>query len=217
MCVLTLVLFTLPDLVSRKLNLKLPNTLEAVVYIFIFSAEILGEIQNFYGVFPHWDTLLHTINGFICAAVGFSLADLLNENADDIEMTPAFLALVAFCFSMTIGIFWEFIEFSIDHYLAMDMQKDQIVYAISSVELNKKMSNKPIRIDNINKTIIYNDSGITIVDGYLDIGIYDTMKDLFVNFVGALVFSMIGYVYIKNRDKHPFAEMFIPKVIKKVL
>lgn len=217
LCVLTLILFTLPDLLSKKLSLKLPNTLEAIVYIFIFSAEILGEIQNFYGVFPHWDTMLHTLNGFLCAAVGFSLVDLLNNNIDAIDITPAFVSLVAFCFSMTIGVFWEFVEFSIDKYLDKDMQKDQIVDKINSVKINEETSNEIVSIKNIQKAIVYtDDSSIVINDGYLDIGLYDTMKDLFVNFIGAIIFCLIGYVYIKNRDEHSFAEMFIPKVIKKI-
>lgn len=217
LCVVTLILFTLPDIISDKLKIKLPNTLEVIVYVFIFSAEILGEIQNFYGVFPHWDTMLHTLNGFLCAAIGFSLVDLLNNNIDAIDMTPAFVSLVAFCFSMTIGIFWEFVEFSIDNYLNKDMQKDSIVTKINSVKINEERSNEVVSINDINRTIIYTDSSSIVVDGgYLDIGLYDTMKDLFVNFIGAIIFCLIGYVYIKNRDEHSFAKMFIPKVIRKI-
>ena len=33
---------------------------------------------------------------------------------------------------------------------------------------------------------------------YLDVGIMDTMKDLFVNFIGAVVFSVFGYLYSRN-------------------
>src|SRR5699024_4464462 len=107
-----------------------------------------------------------------------------------IKMTPLFVALVAFCFSMTIGVLWEFFEFAADRYFNTDMQKDRIVEKIQSVELNKENKNDPIIIDDINKTIIYSDNNkkTTIEGGYLDIGIIDTMKDLVVNFIGALVF-----------------------------
>ena len=47
-------------------------------------------------------------------------------------------------------------------------------------------------------------------DGYLDIGLYDTMEDLFVNFIGAVTFSVIGYFYIKHRGKGKLAQAFIP-------
>ena len=216
LCILTLILFTLPTFLSKKLNITLPTTLEIVVYLFIFSSEILGEIQNFYGLFTHWDTMLHTLNGFICAAVGFSLIDILYNNENfHINMTPSFVALVAFCFSMTIGILWEFAEYTIDQYLEKDMQKDRIVTKISSVKINENGDNEPIVIDNINETVIYsnNSNNTTIIEGgYLELGIHDTMKDLFVNFMGALIFSSIGYLYIKNREGYRLVEIFIPKL-----
>ena len=79
-CVLTLVLFLLPSLVSSVLKITLPTVLEWIILLFIFSAEILGELNSFYIRIPHWDTMLHTINGFCCAAIGFALVDLFNRN-----------------------------------------------------------------------------------------------------------------------------------------
>lgn len=218
LCFLTLILFTLPTIASRAFKVKLPTTLEIIVYLFIFAAEILGEIQNFYGIFKHWDTMLHTLNGFLSAAIGLSLIDILNRtDRFHIKMTPAFVALVAFCFSMTIGVTWEFFEYTADRYFNLDMQKDRVVQKITSVELNKENKNDPITIDNINKTQIYSDNNTeitTIEGGYLDIGINDTMKDLIVNFIGALVFSILGFLYIKDRDEYKFIERFVP-VMKK--
>lgn len=218
MCFITLVLFTVPTIASKTFKITLPKTLEIIVYLFIFSAEILGEIQNFYGIFKHWDTMLHTLNGFISAAIGFSLIDILNRTERfHIKMTPAFVALVSFCFSMTIGVLWEFGEFGVDRYLNKDTQKDRVVNSISSVALNKEGKNIPIIIKDINKTEIYsnNNQNIAIIEnGYLDIGLIDTMKDLFVNFIGALVFSILGLLYIKDRDEYKFMERFLP-ILKK--
>ena len=218
MCLLTLVLFLIPIIIDRKLNIKLPNTLEIIIFLFIFSAEILGEVQNFYGIFKYWDSILHTINGFLCAAIGFSMIDILNRSNKFHKMlTPAFVALVAFCFSMTIGVLWEFIEYGMDKTFNTDMQKDRIVTTISSTLLNGEGKNQEEVIKNIEKTIIYGTlngekTTITINGGYLDLGINDTMKDLIVNFIGAVVFSIIGLLYIKNRDEYKFAEEFMPTV-----
>ena len=218
MCVLTLILFLIPVFIDRKLNIKLPDTLEKIILLFIFSAEILGEVQNFYGIFKNWDTILHTINGFLCAAIGFSMIDILNRSEKfHTKMKPIFVGVVAFCFSMTIGVLWEFFEYGMDNILKTDMQKDRIVQSISSVEINPEKENNPIVIDNINRTVIYyaqkdgTSKELTIDGGYLDIGIKDTMKDLLVNFIGAIVYSFIGYFYIKGRDEYKFAENFIPK------
>ena len=212
MCILALLLFTIPTIISEKFKIGLPSLLEAIIYLFIFSTTILGEINNFYGIIPFWDTILHTLNGFLCAGIGFALVDLLNQNSKQIHLSPLYVAIVAFCFSMTIGILWEFYEFTADGVLRTDMQKDRIVQSISSVELNPDRENIQIKVNNIEKTEIYSKDGTitTIENGYLDIGIIDTMKDLFVNFIGAVVFSVIGFLYIKNREKYKFAKNFIP-------
>ena len=216
LCILTLILFTIPTIIDKKLNIALPNALESIILLFIFSAEILGEVQNFYGIFKGWDSILHTINGFLCAAIGFSLIDILNRSEKfHTKMTPAFVALVAFCFSMTIGVLWEFFEFGMDVTFKTDMQKDRIVQEISTVTLNPEGKNDPVEIRNITGTTIhYIENGenkeISVVDGFLDIGIRDTMKDLFVNFIGAVVFSVLGFLYIKDRDEYQFIERFIP-------
>ena len=216
-CLLTLILFTVPYWINQKLKIDIPNLLEITIFLFIFAAEILGEIQNFYGIFKYWDTILHTLNGFLCAAIGFSLIDILNNSEKfHIKLSPVFVALVAFCFSMTIGVLWEFFEFGADYIFKYDMQKDRVIQIISTVTLEPDGKNKPIIVDDINKTIIYSSKdGETIKTvingGYIDIGIIDTMKDLLVNFIGAVVFSVIGYFYIQNRNRYKFIEQFIPK------
>ena len=213
LCVVTLLLFTLPKLIEDKYKIELPNVLESIVYIFIFASAILGEINNFYEKIPFWDTILHTLNGFICAGIGFSLVDLFNQNSKRINLSPLYVAIVAFCFSMTVGVVWEFYEFTCDQVVKTDMQKDTIIKSISSVALNEKKENKPVKIYDIESTTIKTKDGkeITINGGYLDIGLDDTMKDLFVNLIGAFVFSCIGYAYVKNREKNRFASNFIQK------
>lgn len=215
LCILVLIQFLIPYFITKKLKIELQSIFEIIILLFIFSSEVLGEIQNFYGVFKHFDTVLHTLNGFLCAAVGFSLIDLCNNNSEKFNLSPLYLTIVAFCFSMTIGVLWEFLEYSIDKVMLSDMQKDKLVTKISSVWLNPDGKNKAIIVDNINKTIIYSDSGETVIEGgYLDLGLNDTMKDLIVNFVGAVVFSIFGYLYIINRDKYKIAEKFMPKKSK---
>ncbi len=210
-CVLCLTLFLAPTFIEKRLKIDLPSTLEIVVLLFIFSAEILGEIHNYYNKFPAWDTILHTINGFLFAAFGFSLLDIINRNSKfKFVLSPIYLAIVAFCFSMTIGIFWEFFEFGCDLIFATDMQKDFIINTISSVKLNPTGENVPVVVNNITSTVAGGtDLGI---NGYLEIGLYDTMKDLIVNFVGALIFSFIGFFYIKNRGRGEFARHFVPVI-----
>ena len=214
LCLLSLVLFLLPSIVERKLDIDLPNTLEIIIYLFIFSAEILGEINNFYHIFPYWDTMLHVINGFLCAAIGFSIVDFLNKTDERINLSPLYLCVVAFCFSMTIGVLWEFFEYSVDKILLADMQKDTMITQIATVTIDPKEDNNSILIKGIDKTVLYDKSGkvlATFDGGYLDIGLNDTMKDLIVNFIGAFVFCIFGYFYNKNEKSKVFVNNFMPK------
>lgn len=211
LCVLTLVLLLIPSLIQINLKIELPTALEITILVFIFAAEILGEIQSYYIKFPFWDTVLHTINGFLMAAIGFALVDILNRSKKfSIQLSPVFLAIVAFCFSMTIGVIWEFFEYGMDQFLGLDMQKDTVIQGFSSVLLDPTKSNIPVPVQDITEVLV---NGRNLgLGGYLDIGLIDTMNDLFVNFVGAVLFSIIGYFYVKSRGKGKFARRFIPRL-----
>ena len=200
-CILSLILFLLPAIFEKVFHAEVPPLFQSIIYCFIFAAEILGEINRFYVKIPGWDTMLHTINGFLFAAVGFALVDLFNRSRKGIKLSPIYLAIVAFCFSMTIGVLWEFFEFAMDQFFGTDMQKDWIVSSFASNMLDSTGETR-ITVKDITETIIYTANGdYTISEGYLDIGIIDSMKDLLVNFVGAVVFSIIGYIYVKGKDK----------------
>ena len=213
LCILTLILFLIPSFFEEKFKLDLPEALEIIILLFIFAAEILGEIQNFYNVFANWDLILHTINGFLCAAVGFSLIDILNRyDKFHLNLSPFFVAIVGFCFSMTIGVLWEFFEYGTDKLIHTDMQKDKIVESIYSVTLNEEGKNIVESIENIDEVYIFSEDGTYVLDGYLDIGLNDTMGDLMVNFVGAVIYCIIGFIYVKKRDEGSLAEKFIVKM-----
>lgn len=211
LCALTLVLLVMPSFIQVRLKVELPTPLEIIILIFIFAAEILGEIQSYYIRFPFWDTVLHTINGFLAAAIGFALVDILNRSKKvSVNLSPAYMAVVAFCFSMTIGVIWEFFEFGMDMIFGLDMQKDTVVNTIHSVMLDPTNSNIPVGITGIEDVAINGQS--LGLGGYLDIGLIDTMKDLLVNFIGAVVFSIIGFFYVKNRGKGKVAGGLIPRL-----
>ena len=210
-CLLVLFLFMLPLFIQQNFGIELPSTLEIIILLFIFASEILGELGCFFITYPNWDSILHTTTGFLCAATGFALIDILNRNSKiKFELSPVYVSLVAFCFSMTIGVLWEFFEFGMDRLFLMDMQKDTILRSITSVMLDPTNMNIPVTIGDITSVAV---NGQELgFGGYLDIGLYDTMEDLFVNFIGALVFSFIGYFYIKRRGEGKIAKAFIPTI-----
>jgi len=223
LCILTLILFTVPTMLERRLRIDIPDALEIIILLFIYAAEILGEIRSFYIYFPNWDTVLHTINGFLAAAIGFALVDILNEEESfSMRLSPVTMAIVAFCFSMTIGIVWEFFEFAMDHFFALDMQKDTILHGINSVKLSPGITTIPTGIQNITDVIVVTGDGSQQalgLGGYLDIGLYDTMMDLLVNFIGAFVFSTLGYFYVRARGAGRFKRLknLLPTKVRQTL
>lgn len=207
-CLLTLLLLLVPSFVQLTFKVELPIFLEILILVFIYAAEILGEIDNYYFSIPYWDTILHTINGFVCAAVGFSMVSLLNKSEKiQFFVSPLFLAIVSFTFSMTIGVLWEFFEFSMDQLFAMDTQKDTLITSIHSAGVDEILP--PFEENDIHEVTV---NGEVISDqGYIDIGLIDTMEDLFVNFVGATTFSLFSYFYARNKERFTFLQNFIPK------
>lgn len=205
---LTLLLLIVPSVVQMTFKIELPITLEIIILLFIFAAEILGEIDDFYLKYSNWDTMLHTMNGFLSAAIGYSLVDILNKSKKvKFELSPIFICIVAFSFSMTIGVIWEFFEFSMDTFFAMDTQKDTIIHTTNSVSIDP--SGAMTSISDIKNVMI--DGQALNINGYLDIGLIDTMEDLFVNFIGAIIFSIFGFFYTKNQDKKNIAALFVPR------
>ena len=212
-CVLSLVLFAMPLLIERSLAIDIPPLMEAIIYCFIYAAEILGEINSFYTLIPGWDTMQHTINGFLVAAVGFCLVDLFDRSERfSFKLSPLFLAIVAFCFSMTVGVLWEFFEFGADQFFGTDMQKDFIVQQVNSVTLNPSGLNEVVHVP-IESLVVNGEDWMEFPGGYVDIGLIDTMKDLQVNFIGAVAFSLIGFFYVKSRGKGRLAASLIPIVL----
>lgn len=210
-CILSLLLLLLPSFLEGAMRISISPLFEAIIYCFIFAANILGELAHFYAHIPIWDTMLHTLNGFLFAAVGFSTVDLLNRSSKNVKLSALYLTLVAFCVSMTVGVMWEFFECGMDLFFGKDMQKDFIVTSFQSTKLDPANSQFAVPVKDIISTVINTSSGETynIDGGYLDIGILDTMKDLFVNFIGAVVFCIFGFIYEKVGEKSKVASTIV--------
>lgn len=208
-CLMTLGLLMIPSFLERRLKIGLPGAMEILMVVFVFAANVLGEISSFYEKMPLLDSALHTVNGFICAGVGFGLIDILNRDKRiSMNLSPLFVVLFSFCFSMTAGTVWEFFEFTMDALFGKDMQKDTVINSVHSHLLAR--NGGAFEIGSIRETAV---NGQKLgINGYLDVGLIDTVKDLLVNFAGAAVFNTAGYFYLTGRKKHTrFIRSFIPK------
>ena len=164
-CILGVVAMLLPGMLEHRLKIEIPSNMLILYTIFLYFAIYLGEVKSFYYNVSNWDNILHTFSGAMIGALGFSIVTLLN-NTEEVPMnlSPLFVALFSFCFAVTLGVVWEFYEFTFDGLLGLNMQK------------------------------------FALEDGTQLIGraaLTDTMIDLFVDAVGALIISIIGYISLK--------------------
>ena len=159
-----------PSILEKRFGVYLPNRLEIAITLFIFAAQVLGEMNNFYERISWWDTMLHMTSGIILGLVGFLFVYLLNENGDkNVNLSPVFVVIVAFCVAITMGVFWEFFEYGVDRLLGYNMQK----FRLPGQD-----------------------------------GLVDTMNDLIVDAVGALIACIGGWIYMKKKKDPLFNDFF---------
>ena len=165
-CVLGVIVIHLPSFLEKKFQFEIPKTLYIMYLIFLYCAIFLGEIRNYYYHVPHWDSILHTLSSLMSGAFGFMVVDIINQDKHtSVNLSPLFVAVFAFCFSVTFGALWEIYEFSFDSLLGLNMQK--------------------YRLEN----------GTLLVGSR---ALYDTMKDIILDTLGALLASLIGFLYLKG-------------------
>ena len=123
-CILGIVAMLLPGMLENKFKIAIPSYMLILYTIFLYAAIYLGEVRSFYYNVPNWDNILHTFSGAMIGALGFSIVTLLNKTEKvPMELSPLFVALFSFCFAVTLGVIWEFYEFTFDGILGLNMQK----------------------------------------------------------------------------------------------
>lgn len=123
-CILGCVAIFAPSYIEKKLKIEIPSHMMIPYVIFLYCAIFLGEVRSFYYNFKYWDTFLHTLSGAMLGMFGFSIVSLLNKTkAVPVDLSPAFIAIFAFSFAISIGVFWEIYEYTFDGILGLNMQK----------------------------------------------------------------------------------------------
>lgn len=123
-CLLGMAAMLLPGWLSRKWRIQIPSVMMMFYVLFLYAAIYLGEVKSFYYLIPRWDVILHGFSGFMLGCLSFSLISLLNKaDGVPVNLTPAFVAVFAFSFSVMLGAVWEIYEYLMDGVMSMNMQK----------------------------------------------------------------------------------------------
>lgn len=158
--------------IEKKYHIHLPRGLMAMILILIVASIVLGDAYGQYDRFWWWDDVLHLMSGVIMAMIGFLLVYFFNARYN-MRINPLFIATFAFTFAITMGVVWEIIEFGFDFFIASNMQ-----------------------------SWIVSDDAVLIGKSYQGNALRDTMSDLIVACVGAIVVSMMVYFsYANDRQK----------------
>ena len=189
----TLLLAALPMLLEKLLHCRI----SLPVYIFALAYAIgpmLGHCWKLYYTVPVWDKLLHISGGVMFAILGAYFFDLLVKNKE----LPVVRTIFALCFSMAIAVLWEFCEFGADTFLGMDMQDDTVIHSLTSYLLGESLGVTG-SIENIQSVTV---NGIAL-PGYIDIGLTDSMLDMMLESLGALVTCLL---VLLDKGRHPLIQ-----------
>lgn len=121
-----LILISSPYFLRKKYKIHIPEELEILIIILIYSSIFLGEIHNYYTLFWWWDALLHTFSGIVLGLIGFILLRILYQE-EKIKARPFIIVLFSFCFALALGSLWEIFEFAMDSLFGLNMQKSGLL------------------------------------------------------------------------------------------
>ncbi len=123
-CILGVFVIHLPSFLAKRLKFEFPSALVIMYIIFLYCAIFLGEVRSFYFRIPHWDDILHLFSSIMTGMLGFMAVAILNKDQHvSVNLSPFFVCLFAFCFSLTLSTLWELYEFAFDGLLGLNMQK----------------------------------------------------------------------------------------------
>ena len=211
---ITIVIYTILEILEILGKIRMSWWFKFLVFLFVFGAEILGEVFNFYSLIPTWDNVLHFIFGFLSSCFGFSMIKNFKNLYNSFKSLPIVYLIIVICFSVTLGVVWEFFEYRMDRTFKFDMQKDTLIDNISSISFNSD-GNNALCLDDILYTEIVFDGGTLRIDnGYLDIGLVDTISDMKINMIGSFTFGIFGVLYIVFPSKFNWINHFIIKFQK---
>jgi len=218
LCAIALVFFLLPTFLYNKFNIEVPAALEISAVLFTFMCVVGGEIGHLYAQFPLWDKILHTFSGFLIAAIGLAFINFFTKRKSSVlRLTPFFAVFFAFFFALGVEVIWEVFEYAVDTFTGTtDMQADYFINMFTSKKAGGETNPVPIVVGGIESVVInFADGGEALVlPGYIDLGLADTMHDLIVGAVGALLFCTVEFIALKKRDKRMqmISESFVPRM-----
>ena len=199
MSLLTLLLIPAYLGVEKILKIKFGYGFLCLVIFLTLGGIVLGPCYDLYMHIPIFDDILQLSSGFIFCCLGFTISiQVIKDSRFYIHV------LVGVLFSLSVAVVWEMIEYFGTTFAGIDMQEDTIVKSFRSFYLANS-HNDIVVIENIKHTIIvYGENEKMLIDGYLDLGLYDTLNDLLICISGAIIYMFIMFFDKKGYSRKLF-------------
>jgi len=188
------ILYTVLPLLAQRL---FKFRFDGILYLFVTAytvCPLLGYAYGLYYATSWWDDLLHAFSGVLFGMFGAYLPTLFCKNQ---EISFPFRAFCAFFFSVAVAGLWEIIEFSMDTFFLTDMQKDTLLSSARPSYLLSELLGFPLgQLGEWSSAQIAVDG--EILPCYIDLGLIDSMQDIFIETLGAAVYTAL-YCASKGR------------------
>lgn len=112
----------IPDIICILFKFSLSKYTDFTIQLFIFLSLFLGKMYNFYSLIPWWDLFLHFLSGIILGFFSLTILKALAKDTIFKQLSPIFIFLFTFLFSVSIAALWEFWEFAGDQLFGFDSQ-----------------------------------------------------------------------------------------------
>ena len=177
-CLLTIIFLFISDFIKRKLCYG--DVFKLLIYIFLIFSLVGGEVYYLYVRISYFDVIMHIFSSFIISGLVFYLIKYYKCN-----ICNKLITLFVFSVAMMTAAMWELTEFSIDRIFNVDMQKDTVINEVNSVMLTS--DGRGVGHVMVDKMRL----GNIVFEGYLDIGLYDTMYDIVCAGIGSIILIII--------------------------
>lgn len=128
-------LMFIPNLIEARSAIFIPRTFAVAFAFFIYATLFLGELNDFYNHFWWWDIALHSGSGLGFGILGLILLLTLVVR-EKVSASPFTLAFFAFCFAMALAGIWEILEFAMDGFFSLNMQKSGLVDTMTDLVID---------------------------------------------------------------------------------
>ena len=171
---LMIFLIFVPDILHRIMRVKIPALMEIIFVAFNFCCLILGDVADFYGRIPWWDSMEHGMSGVLLGILGYVIINTFNSvEGNKFRYSPLFVSMWVISFALAVGSLWEILEFITDGLFGLNSQ--QFMEGSGTF-----------------------DTSVPLVGHE---ALRDTMEDLMLDFAGSLLVSVIGYFDLKRQRK----------------